>query len=422
MNMHAQQPQLTPAETALVDGFHDRASHLPGDGAVVVKRDDAVELLKSGLPNRKVEAWHYTDLRRLLNSVPAFDPSAAPSAIAPLVDGSAALAVLNGVAGEAPEIEGVSITPMRDALADGKAAKLLGALDRDDMVGLINGAFVSDGYLLEVADDAELAAPIELQNIHDGGQVHSRFAVSAGAGSKAVFIERQTGDREALVSSVSHLDVGDGAEIVWIIVQEQAADVSHLGQMRLSIGKDAKLSVFILNAGGRLVRQEIRAVAGGSGSEFRLRGVNLLGGSTHCDVTMVLDHAAPDTVSTEVIRNVVTDKAQGVFQGQIRVAREAQKTDAKMSCNTLLLSDEGEFSAKPELEIFADDVACGHGATVTEIEASHLFYLMARGVPEKEARGLLVKAFVAEIIEELDDEALVGALEDKLDAWFVAHG
>ena len=104
------------------------------------------------------------------------------------------------------------------------------------------------------------------------------------------------------------------------------------------------------------------------------------------------------------------------------MAREAQKTDAKMSCNTLLLSDEGEFSAKPELEIFADDVACGHGATVTEIEASHLFYLMARGVPEKEARGLLVKAFVAEIIEELDDEALVGALEDKLDAWFVAHG
>ncbi len=111
-----------------------------------------------------------------------------------------------------------------------------------------------------------------------------------------------------------------------------------------------------------------------------------------------------------------------MFQGQIRVDRHAQKTDAKMACNTLLLSDEGEFSTKPELEIFADDVACGHGATVTEIDRDHLFYLMARGIPEKAARGLLVKAFVAEVIEELDDEAVIEALEAKLDAWFAAHG
>jgi Fe-S cluster assembly protein SufD len=137
---------------------------------------------------------------------------------------------------------------------------------------------------------------------------------------------------------------------------------------------------------------------------------------------MVLDHIAPGTESTETIRNVVTGRAEGVFQGQIRVDREAQKTDAKMACNTLLLSDEGSFSAKPELEIFADDVACGHGATVAEIDENHLFYLMARGIDEKTARGLLVKAFLAEVIEELEDEALIEALEAKLDAWFVEHG
>ena len=106
----------------------------------------------------------------------------------------------------------------------------------------------------------------------------------------------------------------------------------------------------------------------------------------------------------------------------IKVARPAQKTDARMACNTLLLSDEGGFSAKPELEIFADDVACGHGATVAEIDHDHLFYLMARGIPEKAARGLLVKAFVAALIEELDDAALVTALEDRLERWFAAHG
>ena len=137
---------------------------------------------------------------------------------------------------------------------------------------------------------------------------------------------------------------------------------------------------------------------------------------------MVLDHTVPDTTSTEVVRNVVMGKARGVFQGRINVHRIAQKTDARMACNSLLMSDDADFSAKPELEIFADDVACGHGATVAEIDHDHLFYLMARGIPEKEARRLLVKAFVAEVIEELDDEALVGALEEKLDAWFAAHG
>ncbi len=155
---------------------------------------------------------------------------------------------------------------------------------------------------------------------------------------------------------------------------------------------------------------------------FTLRGVNLLAGDTHTDVTMVLDHAVPETTSTEIIRNVVTGRARGVFQGRINVAKYAQKTDAKMACNTLLLSDEGEFSTKPELEIFADDVQCGHGATVTEIDHNHLFYLMARGIDEKTARGLLVKAFVAEVIEDLEDEALVEALEAMLDDWFAAHG
>ena len=123
-----------------------------------------------------------------------------------------------------------------------------------------------------------------------------------------------------------------------------------------------------------------------------------------------------------MIRNVVTGKARGVFQGRINVHQHAQKTDAKMACNTLLLSDDGEFSTKPELEIFADDVQCGHGATVTEIDRNHLFYLMARGIDEKTARGLLVKAFVAEVIEELDDEPIVEALEGAArrmvrDAW-----
>ena len=421
MNIHAS-PTLTAAESALVEAFSARVAELPGDATVALARDNAVERLKAGLPTRRIEAWHYTDLRRLLATVPAFDPSAKPEAPRALIEGSSVLRVANGEALAAPKIEGVEIVPFAALLSAGDARAAMAPADRDDAIGAINAAFAADGFGLTIAADAEIATPIELQNLQAGGQVHARFPVTVGAGAKATIIERQAGTGAGLVSSVSTLDLGEGAEIVWVIVQEQAETATHLGQFVATLAKDAKLTLFIMNAGGKLVRQEVRVGAAEEGSDFQLRGVNLLGGDTHCDVTMVLDHSAPHTTSTEIVRNVATDRAHGVFQGQIRVDQIAQKTDARMACNTLLLSDDAEFSTKPELEIFADDVACGHGATMTKIDRDHLFYLMARGVDERQARGLLIKAFLAEIVEELEDEALVAALEEKLDRWFATHG
>jgi len=421
MNMQLQ-IRRTAAEEALLSSYSERAASLPGDARTAEKREQAIEILKMGLPSRRVEAWHYTDLRRLLSSVPAFQPEVHAEPREPLLPGAAVLPVVNGIARPADVPAGVSVATVTNELADGSFAARLGAVELDDTVGAINSAFATDGFSIEIPAGLALEQPIELQNVQAGGQVHTRFAVRTGEGAKATIVERQLGHGDALVSSISHLDVGDGSEVLYLIVQEQPDEARHLGQINVKIGKDAKLTLFLMNTGGKLVRQELRIVAEGEGSEFRLRGVNLLAGDTHCDVTMVLDHAAPDTVSTETIRNVVTGKAEGAFQGQIRVARAAQKTDAKMACNTLLLSDEGGFSSKPELEIFADDVACGHGATVTEIEPAHLFYLMARGIDEKTARGLLVKAFVAEVIEELEEEAVIEVLERKLDAWFAAHG
>jgi Fe-S cluster assembly protein SufD len=411
MNMHAQ-PQRTLAETALIDAFGERLSLLPGDGAVMVKRDDAIEAIKHGLPTRRVESWHYTDLRRMLTKVPAFEADAVVKALAPIMEGSAVLPVLNGVSqSKLPQIEGVSVQRLSEKLTDGSVAAGLDPYGVDDAIGALNTAFVADGYFVDVADGALLEKPVELQNLQAGGQAHVRLLTKVGAGARAT-----------LVSSVSQLVLGDGAEVTWLIVQEQPETATHLAQFKAHIGKNAKLTLFVMNAGGKLVRQEIVVRTTGEGADFKLRGINLLAGDTHTDTTMVLDHAVPHTTSTEVIRNVVTGKARGVFQGRINVHQYAQKTNAKMACNTLLLSDDGEFSTKPELEIFADDVVCGHGATVTEIDHNHLFYLMARGIDEKSARGLLVKAFVAEVIEELDDEALVEALEARLDGWFSTHG
>ena len=416
--------KLSVAETALCEAYDHAIGELPGDGAVLAARDILISDFKeAGLPTRRVEAWHYTDLKALLRAVPAFDPAASAAKLAPLVEGSTVLSVVNGVADTRGSVEGVTLRAFSEALADGSGAEGLTARDSDDTIGRINGAFVRDGFVLDFPAGTNLAAPLEIQTTQNAGQTHTRFPATFGANVKATVIERHvaTGENPAFVTTVSDISLSDGADITWVILQGQGAADTHLGQIRITLGTDAKLRLYVINAGGKLVRQEIHVVVSGEGSDLKLRGINLLGGETHNDVTFTVGHNVPNTTSTEVIRNVIFDRARGVFQGQIRVAPDAQKTDAKMSCNTLLLSDEADFSAKPELEIFADDVQCGHGATVIDIDHVQLFYLMARGIPENKARAMLVNAFVAEIVEELEDEPLVEALEGVIAAWLEKH-
>jgi Fe-S cluster assembly protein SufD len=422
MNVHTGR-QPTAAESALVDVFVDRMGNLPGDGEIVSARDNAIEALKTqGLPSRRIEAWHYTDLRTLLRSIPAYDPAAGSTALPSVVAGASIATVSNGVALNAPNIQSVTFTKFSETLVNGAAIRHMAIRDGDDAIGQINAAYVTDGWNIDIADGTELEAPLEIQNSQIRGQGHVRFPVQFGKDVKATVIERQTGGAtEGFSTTVSNLTIADGAEINWIILREQGDDATQLAQFTATLGTNSKLTLYIVNAGGKLVRQEVHVLVKGEGSDFQLRGVNLLAGDTHTDITMTLGHLVENTTSVQIVRNVVTDRARGVFQGQIKVNKIAQKTDARMACNTLLLSDDGEFDAKPELEIFADDVACGHGATVTEIDGNHLFYLKARGIPENTARGLLIKAFVAEIIEELESEPLVEALEAILDKWLSTH-
>jgi len=422
MTMHTK-PPATAAEQTLFDTFAANAAKLPGGKAVNAMRERLMNELKAtGLPTRRVEAWHYTDLRTLLRNVPAEMASGEIAPVPTLIEGADRLTVVNGAhpLGDAPK--GVSVTSFAERLADAAIVNLLTDHGTDDVIGRINGALVSGGAALDVAPGTKLSAPLELQVVHGSGQAHTRFPVGIGAGASGTIVERHCGTGAGFTTSVTDLVVGDGAEITWIILQAQGATDTHFGQLNLRLGADAKLMLYVVNAGGKLVRQEIRGAVEGEGADMKLRGVNLVGGEAHCDVTLVLGHNVPDTISTEIMRNVVFDRAQGVFQGQIRVAPDAQKTDAKMACNTLLLSDEADFSTKPELEIFADDVQCGHGATVADIDENHLFYLTSRGIPEARARAMLVNAFVAEIIEELEDEPVIAALEGVVTDWLEAHG
>ncbi len=412
--------KLTAAEAALVESYNEQVGELPGDGATLLARDTLLSDLKNaGLPTRRVEAWHYTDLKALLKAVPAFLHGASAQRVEPIVPGSTVLSVVNGKAHTRLLPEGITAKSYADTLLDGSAAEGLVARDADDVIGRINGSFVRDGLIVEVAEGASFEAPIEIQSVQNCGQVNTRFPVRFGAGARATVIERHlaTGEDAALVTSVTDMRLADNAEVTWIIFQSEGEADTHLAQFKAELGANAKLRLYVINGGGKLVRQEIHIAVAGEGSDLTLRGINLLGGESHTDVTFTVGHDVPHTTSTEVIRNVVFDRARGVFQGQIRVAQDAQKTDAKMSCNTLLLSDDAEFSAKPELEIFADDVQCGHGATVIDIDHTQLFYLMARGVPENKARAMLVNAFVAEIVEELEDETLVEALEGVISDW-----
>lgn len=418
--------RLTVAETQLIEAYTHQIGTLPGDPSVLMKRDGLFDALKrQGLPTRRVESFHYTDLKALLRGLPADQVSAVASAVAPVVEGATVLSVLQGIAQEPANLpDGLSVTLYRDDLKSGAAAGALTAFSGDDTIGRINGAFVRDGFSLDVAEGAEIEQPIELQSVHSAGHLHLRFPASFAKGAKATVIERHVGqtDAAALASVVADLTLGEGAEVTWVILQGEGNADTHLGQVRAVLGTDAKFRLFVINAGGKLVRQEVHVRTAGEGSDFTLRGVNLLGGDSHTDVTMTLGHDVPNTTSTEIIRNVVFDRARGVFQGMIRVAPDAQKTDARMACNTLLMSDDADFSVKPELEIFADDVQCAHGATVIDVQKNHLYYLMSRGIPEKTARGLLINGFVAEIVEELEDEALVTALEGIISDWLEHHG
>ena len=423
--MTAHTPRIfTEGETALFEAFE--SAKFAADVVPHKARTAAIEALKAnGLPTKRVEAYHYTDLRALLRG--AFTVAERPSkgaaeqagsAFPRLVDGAAVLHFRDGHffdMGEAMP-DGVSFQPMQ--IGDEVATDTANALEQ------ISTAFANSAVLLTVAENTTVDQTIGLASTPTGETIGAhRVSVRVGAGSKCRLIERSVGrdDSAYCQSSIVDLDVADGAEVSYILSLEDGDAATRLGRLNVRIGKDAQFNLFVANLGGRVARQELNFDMAGENAQLDIAGFNLIGGDAHLDITSRITHHVPHCNATELFRNVATGKGSGVFQGQINVAQPAQKTDARMACNTLLLSDQAEFSAKPELEIFADDVQCGHGATLADIENTYMFYLQARGISEKRARELLVRAFVAEVIENLEDEALVERLEARMDVWMERH-
>jgi Fe-S cluster assembly protein SufD len=292
----------------------------------------------------------------------------------------------------------------------------------DDPVLALNTALMTGGAALRIGADTTLDEPIHLIQLDGTGEPAStvtRNVVVADPGSSAVLIESfgSLGLSGLQRNAVTELKLGEKAALKHFKLQRDGGDALHLSTWLVELGTDARYDAFQFSTGASVARSQVYLRFAGEGSAADISGAFLLRGQQHGDTTLLVEHRVPHCTSRELFKGVLDDEARGVFQGKIIVSPGAQKTDGKQMSGALLLSEGAEFDSKPELEIFADDVICGHGSTSGQINDDLLFYLEARGIPEAQARALLIQAFVGEALEKIDDEALRDALSRASAEW-----
>jgi len=304
----------------------------------------------------------------------------------------------------------------------------LGAMvPADDSALALNTALAGDGVVITVSPDVAVGRPIHLVFVNTGAAAAAmvtRSLVVVGKGARATFIETHEGQGQAdyQVNTALQLVIGDEAQVDHVKVTREGKGAIHIGTLLAHVGARATLNEWTFTTGGAVVRNQLFVLLSGEGTTANLRGLSLLAERQHADTTLTVEHAAPECQSRELFKAVVDDKARAVFQGKITVRQHAQKTDAKMMTRALLLSDDAEADGKPELEIFADDVQCGHGATTGNLDDQLKFYLMARGIPEKQAEALLIQAFAAEVVEAIEHEGVRDALMEAIVGWLGQRG
>ncbi|MBJ7535113.1 Fe-S cluster assembly protein SufD [Rhodomicrobium vannielii ATCC 17100] len=429
----------TPAEQRFLDLYASACDRLPGAGVPAVRawREEALDAFAAlGVPHRRVEAWKYTDLRALMTAVhPLGGLDAGAQAD---VDASIGRALANIDSYRAvfaggkfrPDLStiqgapGISFTPLCAKLkSEADAAATLAALPlpKGDVVAALSTAFATSGALISIAPGKKIDKPIHLIVIasSEANAYALRHAIKLGDGAEASIIETHVGAGASQAWSYTALDIGKGAALKHARLTQSAAAL-HLASATVTLGERAVYEPTHAAIGGALTRSEGTIHFTGPNARATYNAAILARGHSHVDFTLVVDHAAPHCESRELVKAVLDDRAKGVFQGKVAVQRGAQKTDGKQMANALLLSNDAEFDSKPELEIFADDVVCGHGATAGQLDEDLMFYLRARGIPEAQARALLIAAFVGAALDTVDNEGLHTALVEKVAAWLAA--
>ncbi|MCL2715423.1 MAG: Fe-S cluster assembly protein SufD [Alphaproteobacteria bacterium] len=405
--------------------------------ATPARRAAWADFERLGLPHRRIEDWKYTDLRRLLGPLLPLAPppreevqARVREAVrrAAVVDAHSVVLVDGVFMAELSDAalceSGVTLRSLREVPGE---AEMAGTGAGNDAMLALNAALATDGVVLEIAERRRPQRPLHIIHVACTDQASSftRSGLHIGAGVAVTVIESfvtaaPSGGYQ--VSDRVEIEIGDNAEVCLVRLMDDAPDAVNLTSTAVRIGAGTKLNFFNMTSGAALSRLAATFTLAGEGATLSFGGVSLLASSAHGDTTVVVDHAVPGCASREEFRAVVDERGHSVFQGRIIVRAGAQKTDARMVTRALLLSDQAEADNKPELEIFANDVACAYGATTGALDESLLFYLRARGIPEKEAQALLIQGFVGEAMELIADEAVRLAVQALPQLWLERRG
>ena len=432
--------QLTETDKSLLAGQASRAAEPAW--ATEARQKAIEEFTKHGLPHKRIETWKYTDIRERLSgtyqapgavgSYPELDKSLAeiigdaPAIVVKVVDGQ--------VQGWTDSVDLVpanltletltgAMSSESDLLRSAFSSSTEGA---DQSVRALNSGLATEGVLVDVAPQTEVAPLIVIAHLSGASTPtaeHVRHIIRIGANASARIVEVHLSEDNANQLTTVGIDIqlADGAQLARLRVLQDAGESTHLSTTRVRIERDARYNTYTLMAGGRTGRDESLVTCAEPGADIRLGAALLLDGNRHGDVTARIVHEAPHCQSEQDVRAVLAGQSRGVAQGAVSVAEKAIGTDGRQLIKGLLLSRKAEFDAKPELEILADDVKCAHGATTGELDASALFYLRSRGVPEAQARLMLTYAFLVAGIDGVSDKDLRDIALRRIQAWLETH-
>ena len=404
------------AEVALAASFAQ--SHPSEAQRKVFARFEAV-----GLPHRRLESWRYTDLRARWRTALPFAPAPDAQARAAFVaalggDDELRIGFLDGhhvaeATGTPPA--GVTIHVGRELVWPVTA--------HSDAVVALNEAFAQT-VEVDVASGVTVETPIHIVSQATGAfSSAQRVLVRVGTRAQVTVIETHRGGAAHQSNCALVFEIGDEAKVEHVARHvDEHEGASMLSSFAATLGGHAQLDSFALIASGELTRRQLFVRFDGDHSRIALRGASLVAGRQHADTTLVVDHAGLHCESRERFKTIVDDEATGVYQGKVIVREGAQKTDGAMKSDAILLSEESRMFNRPELEIFADDVVCGHGATVGQLNEDELFYLRARGLEKVEAEKLLLEAFAGQVIDDVTSEAMRDALHEAVQAWLRRRG
>jgi Fe-S cluster assembly protein SufD len=415
--------------------FEERGALLPGTEAQRASRRAALARYEAlGLPSRRDETWRYTDLTAL--GTKALDYLAAPPPPAIIARAARVIAGLELAADtlRLVFVDGYFVDTLSSRLAEpGLAVHTLGGqsgsmpavtLPGDSALAALNQAFVRE--VTEIQATAALSRPVVLVCIASDRGVAAQlgFRLRLARGARLAMAEYRldlTETGEAWINTIADIELSEDSRLDLSCLQRHGAGVFATGLTRVRLAAGASLVAGIVNAGGRLVRSEYEILLEGSGASAELDGLALTSGRRHCDARYAVDHRAPRTTSRQHYRSIATDESRSIFNGKVTVREQAQQIDARQQNHSLLLSARAEVDSKPELEIYADQVACSHGATVGELDEEQLFYLRSRGIEERTARGILTQAFAAAILERFGLDDFRARARATVDQWLEAE-